>query len=74
MHAMPWPQGGRLIIETMNAYIDETYALSHAEVVPGQYVLISVSDTGAGMDSETIRRAFEPFFSTNRSDKVQDSV
>lgn len=58
------PQGGKLTIETMNAYIDEVYSTSHAEVVAGQYVLVSVSDTGVGMDPDTARRAFEPFFTT----------
>jgi signal transduction histidine kinase/CheY-like chemotaxis protein len=58
------PDGGRLTIETANAYLDEAYASSYAEVSAGQYVSISVSDTGKGMDPETVTRAFEPFYTT----------
>jgi len=58
------PQGGRLTIETTNADIDRGYSALHAEVVPGQYVAISVSDTGTGMSQDAILRAFEPFYTT----------
>ena len=63
------PDGGRLTIETANAHIDEAYAASHIEVQPGQYVAISVSDTGTGMDEKTIIQAFEPFFTTKAAGK-----
>jgi len=58
------PEGGSVTIETANARIDEVYAAAQVEVTPGQYVSIAVSDTGAGMDAETIAQAFEPFFTT----------
>jgi PAS domain S-box-containing protein len=58
------PQGGRLTIETANADIDRSYREHHSEVLPGAYVLISVSDTGIGMNPDDIGRAFEPFFTT----------
>ena len=58
------PDGGKLTIETSNAHLDDVYAAGHAEVQAGQYVLISVSDTGAGMPAEVVERAFEPFYTT----------
>lgn len=58
-------EGGRLTIETSNAWLDEDYlAMVPEPVQPGQYVLIAVSDTGAGMDADTFARVFEPFFTT----------
>ena len=59
------PSGGKVTIETTNAHLDDAYVRKLAEPVKaGQYVMISVSDTGAGMDANTLQRAFEPFFTT----------
>ena len=57
-------EGGKLTIEASNVFLDEDYADQHADVNPGQYVRISVSDGGAGMTEEVRLRAFEPFFTT----------
>ena len=59
------PNGGRVTIETVNAHLGDDYVRKLAEPVKaGQYVMISVSDTGTGMDAKTLGRAFEPFFTT----------
>ncbi|MBW1733567.1 MAG: response regulator [Deltaproteobacteria bacterium] len=58
------PKGGKLLIETANVEFDETYSQNHVSVNPGKYVMLAVTDTGCGMDKETLSRVFDPFFST----------
>jgi signal transduction histidine kinase len=58
--------GGRLTIETSNAFLDKTYADAHEEVESGQFVLVAITDTGGGMTPDVMERAFDPFFTTKR--------
>ncbi len=62
------PEGGRLTIEARNAYLDEDYAAQN-EIEPGEFVLISVSDTGIGISAENLTKVFEPFFTTKEIGK-----
>jgi two-component system, cell cycle sensor histidine kinase and response regulator CckA len=58
------PRGGRLTIATANRYLDEDYGSQHAEVTPGDYAVIEVSDTGSGIPPELLAQIFDPFFTT----------
>jgi CheY-like chemotaxis protein len=61
------PGGGKLTIEASNSYLDDSYCRQNADVKPGQYVQIAVTDTGSGMPKDVIDRAFEPFYTTKQS-------
>jgi len=58
------PGGGKLTFEVGNTALDAAYAADHAEVKPGQYVMLAVTDTGSGMSPEVMQKAFDPFFTT----------
>ncbi|MBE0603613.1 MAG: PAS domain S-box protein, partial [Deltaproteobacteria bacterium] len=63
------PEGGRLVIETREEWLDEEYAKRHPYIKEGRYAVLSVSDTGIGMDEKIRERVFEPFFTTKEPDK-----
>jgi signal transduction histidine kinase len=63
------PQGGELLIETSNVECDASYSRTHAQVVPGDYVMVAITDSGCGMDEATQARIFEPFFTTKEPGK-----
>jgi signal transduction histidine kinase/CheY-like chemotaxis protein len=63
------PTGGSLALETNNVYLDESYAALNTEVVPGNYVMLAVSDTGAGIAAADLEKVFDPFFTTKEVGK-----
>jgi len=63
------PSGGKLVIETQPAYLDEAYASTHSDVTPGSFVLTAVTDSGCGMTKDVLAHIFEPFFTTKEDGK-----
>ena len=63
------PAGGKLTIETADVQLDDLYVPSHPGCVPGSYVMLAVSDTGTGMNADTLKHMFEPFFTTKEQGK-----
>ncbi len=63
------PEGGSLTIETANTYLDEAYTARFGDLEPGQFVLLSVTDTGTGITTDVLQKVFEPFFTTKETGK-----
>jgi len=63
------PNGGKLLLETRNVVLDEAYAQANPDAKPGRYVMLAVSDTGAGMSQDVLDKVFEPFFTTKEVGK-----
>jgi len=63
------PHGGKLTVQTKNTALDEHYASEHLGVTAGPHVMLAVTDTGVGMDKETLAQVFEPFFTTKAKGK-----